>query len=89
MQAGLKSTLDCIDSFSQTDFRPELANIDCPCLLIHGTDDQVVPIDVSSRQAAKAMRQAILVEIAGAGHGLLASHTDDICNHMYKFLQKV
>ncbi len=87
MQAGLKSTLDCIDSFSQTDFRPELANISCPTLLIHGTDDQIVPIDVSSRQAAKAIRQSILLEIADGGHGLLASHTDEICNNIYKFLK--
>jgi len=87
MQAGLKSTLDCIDAFSRTDFRPELKTIDCPTLLIHGTNDQVVPIDVSSRQAATMIRHAILHEIAEGGHGLLASHTDAICTDVLKFLQ--
>jgi len=88
MQAGLKSTLDCIDSFSQTDFRPEVKEINCPTLLIHGTNDQVVPIDVSSRQAATMIRHAILQEIADGGHGLLASHTNAICTEVHKFLKE-
>lgn len=88
MQAGLKPTLDCIDAFSHTDFRPELKNIDCPCLLLHGTADEVVPIDVSSQQAQLGIRNSSLIEIPNGSHGLLVTHTDQICQHLFNFLEK-
>jgi pimeloyl-ACP methyl ester carboxylesterase len=88
MQAGLKSTLDCIDSFSQTDFRGELPNIQCPALLLHGTNDQVVPIDTSSRQAATLIRSSRLLEVPDGGHGLLASHTEETCENVFRFLKE-
>lgn len=78
MQAGLKPTLDCVKAFGFTDFRSELPNINAPALIIHGVDDQIVPIDPSSRTAAKLLPNAKLIEIPGGHHGLLATHEGEI-----------
>lgn len=74
MQAGLKGTLDCIKAFGFTDFRGDLPKIKVPALIVHGTDDQIVPIDPSSRAAAKLLPNAELIEVEGGHHGLLATH---------------
>ncbi len=86
LQAGLKGTLDCVDAFGKTDFRPDLESFTMPTLIIHGTDDQIVPIDLSARQAAKAIPHARLVEISGGPHGLLASHKDEVTRALLDFL---
>lgn len=74
MQAGLKNTHDCIKAFSETDFREDLQRIDVPTLVIHGDDDQIVPIDISSRRTATIVRQATLIVYPGAPHGLPGTH---------------
>ncbi|OYT92354.1 MAG: alpha/beta hydrolase [Burkholderiales bacterium PBB3] len=89
MQASLRATLECLKSFSSTDFRPELESFRVPTLFIHGTDDLTVPIEVSSRPAAQAITQAKLLAYDDAPHGLWATHkarlSDDIINFLNTF----
>ena len=87
MQASLKATLDCAEAFSSTDFRPDLKAVTVPTLIIHGTADATVPIDVSSRQAAAGIAGSVLKEYDGGPHGLLASHTDQIRDDVLAFLR--
>lgn len=86
LQAGLKGTLDCVTAFSSTDFRPDLASFTMPTLIIHGTADKTVPIDITARAAAKAIPHATLIEYDGAPHGLLATHKDQITADLIAFL---
>ncbi len=74
MQGGIKGILDCIEAFSATDFTKDLARFDVPTLLIHGDDDQIVPIDISARRAVKMVKGAELKVYAGADHGLCVTH---------------
>jgi len=78
MTASLKSTLDCVKAFSSTDFRPDLPSFTVPTLIIHGTADQTVPIDLSARVAAKAISNATLLEYDGEPHGLFATAKDKL-----------
>ncbi len=87
LQAGLKGTLDCIDSFSGTDFRPDLAAFTMPTLILHGTADKTVPIEITARAAAAAIPHARLIEYDGAPHGLLASHKDAVIKDLIAFLE--
>lgn len=87
MSASLKATLDCIQSFGTTDFRPDLPAINVPTLIIHGTQDQTVPIDVSARAAAKGIAGATLKEYDGGPHGLFATHTEQLCNDLIEFVK--
>lgn len=86
MLAGLKPTLDCVRSFSATDFRPDLAAFNVPTLIIHGDADKTVPIDAAGRAAARGIANATLVEYDGGPHGLLASHKGRIRNDLISFL---
>jgi non-heme chloroperoxidase len=76
MQAGHKNTYDSIAAFAQTDFRDDLKKFDKPTLIIHGEDDQVVPIDAAGRAAAKIVKNARLITYPGAPHGLTDTHKD-------------
>ncbi len=87
MQAGLRGTVECVKAFGTTDFRPDLPAFKVPTLVIHGDDDQIVPIDVSARAAAKGIKGARLHEIKGGPHGLLASHKDEIAQTLSAFLK--
>ena len=87
MQASLKATLDCATAFSTTDFRSDLQAVTVPTLIIHGTADATVPIDVSSRQAAAGIAGSVLKEYDGGPHGLLASHPAEIRDDVLAFLQ--
>ena len=86
MQAGLKPTLACAESFSQTDFRPDLPAFRVPTLVIHGTGDQTVPIDAAGRAAAAGIAQSQLVEYDGAPHGLNVTHGDRLTSDILTFL---
>lgn len=86
MQASLKATLACLKSFSSTDFRGDLASFKVPTLLIHGTDDKTVPIDASSRVAARGIQHGTLVEYDGAPHGLFATHKTRLTKDLIDFL---
>lgn len=74
MQAGLKGVFDCIKAFSETDFTTDLARFDVPTLIIHGDDDQMVPIGASALRTARLVKQATLKVYPGASHGLCATH---------------
>ncbi|MET0762079.1 MAG: alpha/beta hydrolase [Thermoleophilaceae bacterium] len=76
MRTSLKAAHDCIAQFSESDFTADLERIDVPTLLIHGDDDQIVPIDASARRAARIVRGAELNVYGGASHGLFATHTE-------------
>ncbi len=86
MQASLKATVDCSRALASTDFRPDLAAFEVPTLLIHGTADKNVPIDITSRVAVKAIRQAKLIEYEGAAHGVLATHKEQVTKDLLAFL---
>lgn len=70
MQASPKATIDCVRAFSETDFRADCAKVRVPVLIVHGTLDATVPIDVSARQAVRLIPGARLVEYNGEPHGL-------------------
>lgn len=88
MQASLKATLDCATAFSATDFRPDLAALTVPTLIIHGTDDKTVPIALTSRKAAAGVPGSTLVEYDGGPHGLLASHKKRLAADLLAFLRR-
>jgi len=86
MQASLKATLACAESFASTDFRPDLSAFRVPTLVIHGTSDKIVPIDSSSRLTSRAIPNAQLIEYDGAPHGLLATHKQQLKDDVLDFL---
>jgi pimeloyl-ACP methyl ester carboxylesterase len=86
MQASLKATIDCVDAFGTTDFRPDLPAVRVPTLVIHGTSDATVPIDISGRAAARGIAGATLKEYEGGPHGLLASHKTEVARDVLDFL---
>ena len=88
MQAGHKNTYDSIAAFSATDFRSDLAKFDVPTLIVHGDDDQIVPIDASAHAAAKLVKDAKLIVYPGAPHGLADTHKDRLNQDLLDFLQK-
>ncbi len=89
MLAGLWPTLACVDAFSATDFRADMAAFDLPTLILHGTDDRTVPIDISARVAARLIPHAEVIEYEGAAHGLLATNAADVVRDVLAFLAKV
>jgi non-heme chloroperoxidase len=88
MQAGHKNTYDSIAAFSATDFRDDLKKFDVPTLVIHGDDDQIVPIDASGRASAKLIKNAELIIYPGAPHGLTDTHKDRLNQDLLKFIRK-
>ncbi|KAG0939245.1 hypothetical protein G6F31_015328 [Rhizopus arrhizus] len=88
MQGGHKNTYDSIAAFSATDFRADLKKFDVPTLVIHGDDDQIVPIDISGRQSAKLIKNARLIVYPGAPHGLTDTHKDRVNQDLLTFLQE-
>lgn len=86
MQAGLKPTLACAESFGHTDFRGDLPAFRVPTLVIHGTGDQTVPIDATGRKAAAGISGAQLVEYDGAPHGLFATEGERLTQDLLTFL---
>jgi pimeloyl-ACP methyl ester carboxylesterase len=86
MQASLKATLECANSFATTDFRPELPSFRVPTLIVHGTGDKTVPIDASARAAAKGIRGSTLIEYDGAPHGLFATDKQRLTQDLLRFL---
>jgi len=87
MLAGHKNTYDCIKAFSETDFTEDLMRFDVPTLVIHGDDDQIVPIGASGLRSAKLVRNATLKIYAGAPHGLADTHKDELNADLLAFLK--
>lgn len=86
MQAGLAGAYECITAFSETDFTEDLKKVDVPTLIIHGDDDQVVPIDATARRAAELIRDATLRVYERAPHGLFATHKDRLNGDLLEFV---
>jgi non-heme chloroperoxidase len=86
MQGGLKNQLDCIKAFSETDFTEDLQKFDVPTLIIHGDDDQIVPINASAHASAKYIKTATLKIYAGGSHGLADTHKDQLNADLLAFL---
>ncbi|HBZ47501.1 MAG TPA: alpha/beta hydrolase, partial [Stenotrophomonas sp.] len=88
MLGGIKNTYDSVAAFSATDFREDLKRFNVPTLIIHGDDDQVVPIDVGGRMSAKQIKGAKLIVYPGAPHGLTETHKDKVNQDLLAFLQQ-
>ena len=86
MQAGHKNTFDCIKAFSETDFTEDLKKMDVPTLIIHGDDDQIVPINASAIASAKLAPNATLKVYPGAPHGLYYTHEEQVNNDLLSFI---
>jgi len=86
MQGGLKNQLDCIKAFSETDFTEDLQKFDVPTLIIHGDDDQIVPIGPSAHASSKLIKFATLKIYHGAPHGLADTHKDQLNADLLSFL---
>jgi non-heme chloroperoxidase len=88
MQAGLKNAYDSVKAFSETDFTADLAKFDVPTLLIHGEDDQIVPVKDSSMKSARLIKGAKDIYHPGAPHGLTATHQAQINEELLAFLRR-
>jgi len=87
MQAGFKAAYDGIKAFSETDFTEDLKKIDVPVLIIHGEDDQNVPIDDSAKMSSKILKRATLKIYPGAPHGLPVTHRDQFNADLLSFIR--
>jgi non-heme chloroperoxidase len=87
MQAGLRGAYECVKAFSETDLTEDLKRIDIPALLIHGDDDQIVPISDSALLSSKIIEQAKLKVYPGAPHGLMATHKDQFNKDLLSFIR--
>jgi non-heme chloroperoxidase len=87
MQAGLKNAYDSIKAFSETDFAEDLKRFDVPTLLLHGEDDQIVPIRDSSVKSARLIKGAKDIYYPGAPHGLTTTHQDQVNADLLAFLR--
>jgi len=87
MTGGHKNTYDSIAAFSETDFTEDLKKINVPTLIVHGDDDQIVPIDASGRASAKLVKNSKLIVYPGAPHGLTDTHKDKLNEDLLAFIQ--
>ncbi len=87
MQAGHKNAFDCIKAFSETDFTEDLKKFDVPTLIIHGEDDQIVPIKRGGIAAAKLVKNSTLKIYPGAPHGLTDTHKEQLNADLLSFIR--
>jgi non-heme chloroperoxidase len=87
MMAGHKSALDCIKAFSETDFTEDLKKIDVPTLIMHGDDDQIVPIGASALQSTKLIKNNTLKVYKGLPHGMCTVNADLINQDLLEFIR--
>lgn len=88
MQAGLKGVYDCIKAFSETDFTEDLKKIDVPTLILHGDDDQIVPLETTAKRAAKLVQGSRLLIVEGGPHGLCSTHKERVNEELLRFLEE-
>jgi len=88
MQAGLLNAYGSIKAFSETDFTEDLKKFDIPTLVMHGEDDQIVPVKDSAKKSAKLIKGAKEIYYPGAPHGLTATHQDKVNSDLLAFLQE-
>jgi non-heme chloroperoxidase len=89
MQGGLKNVYDSIKAFSETDFTEDLKKFDVPTLVMHGEDDQIVPIKDSAKKSARLIKGAQEIYYPGRPHGLTATHQDEVNTDLLNFLKSV
>jgi non-heme chloroperoxidase len=87
MMGGLKNEYDCIEVFSETDFTEDLKRFDVPTLVLHGDDDQIVPIAASAYLSAKLIKDAELKVYPGGPHGLAVTHKDQLNADLLAFIR--
>ena len=87
MQSGLKNAYECIKAFSETDFTDDLQKIDVPTLLLHGDDDQIVPVQITAKKSEKLIERVQAIYYRGAPHGLTATHQDRVNADLLAFLR--
>jgi non-heme chloroperoxidase len=87
MMGGTKAHYDCVKAFSETDFTNDLKAIDVPVLLMHGEDDQVVPIDDSAKIGIKLLKHGTLKTYPGYPHGMATTHADVINPDILAFIK--
>src|SRR6476660_781269 len=87
MQAGLKNAYDSIKAFSETDFTEDLKKIDVPTLVLHGEDDQIVPVHDAAKKSARLIKDAQEIYYPGAPYGLTDTHTDQFNADLLAFLR--
>jgi non-heme chloroperoxidase len=87
MMGGIKAHYDCIKAFSETDFTEDLKKIDLPVLVLHGEDDQIVPIAAAGPQSAKLLKKATLKTYPGFHHGMPTTHADQINADLLAFFK--
>jgi non-heme chloroperoxidase len=87
MLAGFPAAYDCIKVFSETDHTEDLKRFDVPTLIIHGDDDQIVPIGASAMLSSKIVKGAILEIYPGAPHGLPSTHKDQLNTDLLAFIR--
>src|SRR5579884_4254516 len=89
MQAGLLNAYESIRAFSETDFTEDLKKFDVPTLVMHGEDDQIVPVKDSAKKSARLIKDAKEIYYPGRPHGLTATHQDEVNADLLKFLRSV
>jgi non-heme chloroperoxidase len=87
MQAGLKNSYDSIKAFSETDFTEDLKKFDVPTLVLHGEDDQIVPVKDSAQKSARLIKGAKDVYYPGAPHGITSTHQDQVNEELLAFIK--
>ena len=87
MMGGIKAQYDCIKAFSETDFTEDLKKIDVPTLILHGDDDQIVPIAAAAMQSSKLVKGATLKVYTGFPHGMPTTQADVINADLLAFIK--
>ncbi len=85
MMSGYKNAYDCIQAFSETDFTADLGKFDVPTLIIHGDDDQIVPLEASAKRSAKLVKNAVLKIYPGGSHSLADTARDELNRDLLAF----
>jgi len=88
MQAGLKNSYESIKAFSETDFTEDLKKFDIPTLVLHGEDDQIVPVKNSGKKSAQLIKGAVEIYYPGLSHGLTATHPDLVNRDLLAFCEQ-
>jgi non-heme chloroperoxidase len=88
MLTSLPATYECIKAFAETDFTEDLKKFDVPTLIMHGDDDQVVPIGISALMSSQIVKGATLKVYPGLPHGMCSTHKDMINADLLEFIAK-
>ena len=87
MLAGFNAAFDCVKAFSETDFTDDLRRFDVPTLILHGDDDQIVPIGASAMLSSKLIKDAQLKVYGGAPHGMCSTRKDEVNADLLAFFE--